>query len=219
MQAHVQQFIYPIERCTEVERTKAEIRLQVFFFSPRTMEHMACMHSDQRSLYINGPAQQTNDSSSPRVPAGPYSYYSLLASLDTMASRSPTILAMACTFLLIATSLSSFAAAAAQPSTGSFEDDKVHDFLRVLDRAAAYRRECFGECAKGCYCSDNPYSCLRECMPTPPTRCCGTTYGTVQDVFSSAATFTAATVMVGSGDDGDKAGGAAGGQGFFSSAT
>ncbi|OQU82979.1 hypothetical protein SORBI_3005G056201 [Sorghum bicolor] len=78
------------------------------------------------------------------------------------------------------------------PLSGSYEDDKVHDFLRVLDRAAAYRRECFGECAKSCYCSDNPYSCLRECMPTPPTRRCGATYDVVQGVFSSSATFAAA---------------------------
>lgn len=75
------------------------------------------------------------------------------------------------------------------PLSGSYEDDKVHEYLRVLDRAAAYRRECFGECAKGCYCSDNPYSCLRDCMPTPPTRRCGATYDVVQGVFSSSATF------------------------------
>ncbi|KAJ1254745.1 hypothetical protein BS78_K331600 [Paspalum vaginatum] len=78
-------------------------------------------------------------------------------------------------------------------SSGSYEDDRVHDFLRVLDRAAAYRRECFGECAKGCYCADNPYSCLRECMPTPPTRRCGATYDVVQGVFSSSATFASSS--------------------------
>ncbi|KAF8731033.1 hypothetical protein HU200_016913 [Digitaria exilis] len=118
-----------------------------------------------------------------------------------------TIPAIACALLLVIA-----AAGAVERPSGSFEDDKVHDFLRVLDRAAAYRRECFGECAKGCYCFDNPYSCLRECMPTPPTRRCGATYGTVQDVFSSSATFAAAAVM-GSAEDGDKA------AGFFSSAT
>nr|CAB3489258.1 unnamed protein product [Digitaria exilis] len=123
-----------------------------------------------------------------------------------------TIPAIACALLLV------IAAAAAVEPSGNFEDDKVHDFLRVLDRAAAYRRECFGECAKGCYCSDNPYSCLRECMPTPPTRRCGATYGTVQDVFSLSATFAAAAVM-GSAEDSDKAGGGAAGEGFFSSAT
>ena len=80
------------------------------------------------------------------------------------------------------------------PLSSSYEDDKVHDFLRVMDRAAAYRRECFGECAKGCYCSDNPYSCLRECMPTPPTRRCGATYDVVRGVFSSSATFAAGSV-------------------------
>ncbi|RLM58382.1 hypothetical protein C2845_PM18G01790 [Panicum miliaceum] len=100
-----------------------------------------------------------------------------------MASGSPTTAglqlstlaaAVTCALLLLAGRSS-----ASQPlpsRSGDFEDDRVHDFLRVLDRAAAYRRECFGECAKGCYCADNPYSCLRECMPTPPTRRCGATY-------------------------------------------
>ncbi|CAD6254580.1 unnamed protein product [Miscanthus lutarioriparius] len=97
------------------------------------------------------------------------------------------------------------------PLSGSYEDDKVHDFLRVMDRAAAYRRECFGECAKGCYCSDNPYSCLRECMPTPPTRRCGATYDVVQGVFSSSATFLASTTML--REDKDAAGS---GEGFVS---
>lgn len=109
------------------------------------------------------------------------------------------------------------AAAAAPLSGGDFEDDKVHEFLRVLDRAAVYRRECFGECAKGCYCADNPYSCLRECMPTPPTRRCGATYGTVQAVFSSSATFAPSPATTGppEGENDD----AGAGEGFFSSAT
>ncbi|PVH33685.1 hypothetical protein PAHAL_8G044900 [Panicum hallii] len=135
-----------------------------------------------------------------------------------MASGSPTTAglqlstlaaAVTCALLLLAGRSS-----ASQPlpsRSGDFEDDRVHDFLRVLDRAAAYRRECFGECAKGCYCADNPYSCLRECMPTPPTRRCGATYGAVQGVFSSSATFAAP-----GREDGD---GAAAGEGLFSGAT
>ncbi|CAL4985633.1 unnamed protein product [Urochloa decumbens] len=124
-----------------------------------------------------------------------------------MASGSPTIViaAMVCAMLVMA--------AAAPPLSGDFEDDKVHEFLWVLDEAAVYRRECFGECAKGCYCSDNPYSCLRECMPTPPTRRCGATYGTVQGLFSSSATFTSSATPAREGGDG------AAGEGFFSSAT
>ncbi|CAO2141017.1 unnamed protein product [Urochloa humidicola] len=132
-----------------------------------------------------------------------------------MASGSPTNPQLAIAIATMAFAMLMLAAAAAPPLSGDFEDDKVHEFLRVLDQAAVYRRECFGECAKGCYCTDNPYSCLRECMPTPPTRRCGATYGTVQGLFSSSATFTPSTTAPAreGGSDG------AGGEGFFSSAT
>ncbi|TKV99556.1 hypothetical protein SEVIR_8G051401v4 [Setaria viridis] len=137
-----------------------------------------------------------------------------------MASGSPTTtLKLTITIAGVACALLLLAAGAAPPPALSrdFEDDKVHEFLRVLDQAAAYRRECFGECAKGCYCSDNPYSCLRECMPTPPTRRCGATYGTVQGLFSSSATFAAYTTPEEGGRvSGD---GAAAGEGGFSGAT
>ncbi|KAG2556103.1 hypothetical protein PVAP13_8NG086001 [Panicum virgatum] len=131
-----------------------------------------------------------------------------------MASGSPT---MACALLLLAGRSSASQPLSSSLRSGDFEDDMVHDFLRVLDRAAAYRRECFGECAKGCYCADNPYSCLRECMPTPPTRRCGATYGAVQGVFSSSATFAASAAPA--REDGDGAAGGAAGEGLFSGAT
>jgi hypothetical protein len=122
---------------------------------------------------------------------------SVRQSLDAMAASGTlklsviAIVVAGVAFALLA--LTTDAAPPAVARSGDFEDDQVHEFLRVLDRAAAYRRECFGECAKGCYCSDNPYSCLRECMPTPPTRRCGATYNDVQGLFSSSATFTATT--------------------------
>ncbi|KAJ1274613.1 hypothetical protein BS78_05G074900, partial [Paspalum vaginatum] len=98
----------------------------------------------------------------------------------TTRSHSSVVVLAAVALLLLVPSSSGAEQPAPLSSSGSYEDDRVHDFLRVLDRAAAYRRECFGECAKGCYCADNPYSCLRECMPTPPTRRCGATYDVVQ---------------------------------------
>jgi hypothetical protein len=109
---------------------------------------------------------------------------------DDMASGFPTTLelvtaAVFCTLLLAVLSSGEPLSQLAMD-----ENDRVHDFLRVLDRAATYRRECFGECAKGCYCSDNPYSCLRQCMPTPPTARCGATYDVVQGVFSTSASFS-----------------------------
>jgi hypothetical protein len=109
-----------------------------------------------------------------------------MASYGSSTKLEVVLAAVVCALLLAPHS-----SGAEPPLSGSYEDDKVQDFLRVLDRAAAYRRECFGECAKSCYCSDNPYSCLRECMPTPPTRRCGATYDVVQGVFSSSATFAA----------------------------
>uniref|UniRef100_A0A0A9DXS0 Uncharacterized protein n=1 Tax=Arundo donax TaxID=35708 RepID=A0A0A9DXS0_ARUDO len=106
-----------------------------------------------------------------------------------MASGSSTTLELIIAALVCALLLATVSSGAQPPSATDEEEDRVHDFLRVLDRAATYRRECFGECAKSCYCADNPYSCLRECMPTPPTRRCGVTYDVVQGVFSSSASF------------------------------
>ncbi|TVU00925.1 hypothetical protein EJB05_53656, partial [Eragrostis curvula] len=104
---------------------------------------------------------------------------------STTLRRLKIIAAVVCTLLLAGL------CSGAPPSSAEYEEnDRVDDFLRVLDQAARYRRECFGECAKGCYCADNPYTCLRECMPTPPTRRCGATFGAVQGVFTSAATFS-----------------------------
>ncbi|GJN07251.1 hypothetical protein PR202_ga25069 [Eleusine coracana subsp. coracana] len=110
-----------------------------------------------------------------------------------MASRPPTTLKLVVTATMFFALLLVGSSVVAQPpraQSAMEEEDKVHDFLRVMDRAARYRRDCFGECAKSCYCADNPYSCLRDCMPTPPVGRCGATYDSVQGVFSSSASFS-----------------------------
>jgi hypothetical protein len=105
-----------------------------------------------------------------------------------MASGSPTTLELVTAAVFCTQLLAVLSSGEPLSQLDMDENDRVHDFLRVLDRTATYRPSASASAPRAatCYCSDNPFSCLRQCMPTTPTARCGATY----DVFSTSASFS-----------------------------